>query len=59
VGTNLIGYRVIEPCQLMQIDLQPPMKISRITQDGIEQDFTQDGNAWFVKLSGTQKQGDT
>ena len=58
-GTNLIGYRVIEPNQLMQIDLQPPMKISRITQDGIELDFTQDGNAWFVKLSEKQKQGDT
>lgn len=57
-GSNLIGYRVIEPDRLMQIDLQPPMKITRISQNGIDQEFTKDGNAWFVKLNGLQKQGD-
>ena len=57
-GSNLIGYRVIEPNGLMQIDLQPPMKITRITQDGINQEFTRDGNAWFVQLKAEQKKGD-
>jgi aminopeptidase N len=57
-GSNLIGYRVIEPNGLMQIDLQPPMKITRITQDGISQKFTKDGNAWFIQLSAKQKQGE-
>jgi aminopeptidase N len=57
-GSNLIGYRIIEPDRLMQIDLQPPMKITRISQNGIDQKFIKDGNAWFVKLNGTQKQGD-
>jgi aminopeptidase N len=56
-GSNLIGYRVIEPNGLMQIDLQPPMKITRITQDGISQKFTRDGNTWFVKLNAEQKKG--
>jgi hypothetical protein len=57
-GSNLIGYRVIEPNELMQIDLQPPMKITRITQVGISQKFTRDGNAWFVKLNSKQKKGE-
>jgi len=49
---------VIEPNGLMQIDLQPPMKITRITKDGISQKFTRDGNAWFVKLNAKQKKGE-
>jgi len=57
-GSNLIGYRVLEADRLMQIDLQPPMKITRISQDGIDLEFVKDGNAWFVTLNGTQKQGD-
>lgn len=57
-GSNLIGYRVIEPGNLMQIDLQPPMKITRISQNGISQKFTRDGNAWFVRLTSNQKKGD-
>ncbi len=58
VGSNLIGYKVIKQNQLMQIDLQPPMKITRITQNGIDQKFEQDGNAWFVKLTDQQKKGE-
>ena len=57
-GSNLIGYRVIEPNQLMQIDLQPPMKISRISQNGIDQKFVRDGNAWFVTLENQQNTGE-
>ena len=57
-GSNLIGYQVIEPNGLMQIDLQPPMKITRITQGGISQKFTRDGNAWFVQLNAKQKKGE-
>ncbi len=57
-GSNLIGYRVTEPGNLMQIDLQPPMQITSISQDGVKQKFTKDGNAWFVQLKGKQKKGD-
>lgn len=58
-GNNLIGYRVIEPNQVMQIDLQPPMKITRVTQDGVEQKFEKDGNAWFIHLKNLQLKGET
>ena len=57
-GSNLIQYRVLEPKQVMQIDLQPPMKIIRIIQNGEEQLFEKDGNAWFVILKTPQKKGE-
>ncbi|MCK5821931.1 MAG: M1 family metallopeptidase [Bacteroidales bacterium] len=57
VGSNLIGYRVIEPKQIMQIDLQPPMEISRVLQDGLDLKFRKDGNAWFITLISPQPTG--
>lgn len=57
-GSNLIAYRVLEPNQKMQIDLQPPMQISKITQNGIEQKYERDGNAWFITLKNPQKKGE-
>lgn len=33
-GFNTIHYTVLEPSQSLQIDLQPPLKIDRIEQDG-------------------------
>ncbi|WP_319591867.1 M1 family metallopeptidase [uncultured Draconibacterium sp.] len=57
-GSNLIQYKVLEASQLIQIDLQPPMTISRITQNGKELNYTQDGNAWFVTLAKQQNPND-
>lgn len=56
-GSNQIDYRVLDEKQVMQIDLQPPMKITRISQNGIEQEFVKDGNAWFVTLKKPQIEG--
>ncbi len=53
-GSNLIRYKVTESKQVMQIDLQAPMKIQRIIQNGREQKFVKDGNAWFVTLGENQ-----
>ncbi len=55
-GQNTIRYKVNNPYQVMQIDLQEPMKISKILQDNKELKFTRDGNAWFVELKKPQKQ---
>jgi aminopeptidase N len=41
----------------MQIDLQAPMKIDKILQDGKEISFTSEGNAHFLKLQKKQKKG--
>lgn len=58
IGSNKIGYRVIETNKLMQIDLQPPMQITRVVQDNKELKFNRDGNAWFIELTGSQNVGD-
>jgi aminopeptidase N len=57
-GQNTINYRVLEPYQVLQIDLQAPLKISAIYQDNKNLEFRQDGNAWFVQLKKVQKIGE-
>lgn len=56
-GVNTVQYEVLEPYQLMQIDLQPPVRIEKVLQNGQELAYEQDGNAWFVQLSEEQKPG--
>ena len=58
VGSNLIQYKVLDSQQVMQIDLQPPMKISRVLQNGIDQKFKRDGNVWYITLQSEQLQGE-
>ncbi len=57
-GSNTISYKVLEPNNIMQIDLQTPMKIDKILQDGKEILYSSEGNAHFLKLQKKQKQGD-
>lgn len=55
-GKNLVQYKVLDPHKKMQIDLQPPMKITKVVQNGKDLKFTRDGNAWFIDLKENQKQ---
>ncbi|MGO3183181.1 MAG: M1 family metallopeptidase [Aequorivita sp.] len=56
-GSNTITYEVLKPNNIMQIDLQNPMKIDKVLQDGKELQFTSEGNAHFIKLQNKQKKG--
>ena len=56
-GSNTVFYKVLKPHQTMQIDLQPPLKISKVTQDGKELKYRRDGNAYFILLQKKQKPG--
>jgi len=58
-GKNAIRYRVLEPGQRMQVDLQPPMEIVKIIQDDQILPFKRDGNAYFIDLVKKQNPGDT
>lgn len=58
-GSNTIRYTVVSEYNKMQIDLQEPMQIYKITQDGKEQKFVRDGNAFFIELTAAQKVGET
>ncbi len=57
-GKNTIRYKVLESMEVLQVDLQPPLKIEKVTQDGKELLVTTNGNAHFVNLVKQQKAGD-
>ncbi len=56
-GSNTVQYKVLEPYQTLQIDLQPPMKITSVHQLGKELEVVKDGNAHFIKLIHPQQKG--
>ena len=58
IGSNFITYKVLESSQIMQIDLQVPMKIDIITQDDDELDFFSNGDHHFITLKKPQKKGE-
>jgi aminopeptidase N len=57
VGRNTITYRVLGPAREMQIDLQQPLRVDSIVQDGTELSVRRDGNALFVRLLSPQRVG--
>ena len=56
-GDNTINYTVLEKNNSMQIDLQPPMIIEKVFQDGKELNVKHEGNAHFIQLEKKQKKG--
>ncbi|WP_292890753.1 M1 family metallopeptidase [Nonlabens sp.] len=58
-GSNTITYKVLEPYQVMQIDLQEPMKILSVTQNNKELEVVNEGNAHFITLEEKQPVGAT
>lgn len=59
VGSNTIQYKVLEGHYLMQIDLQAPLKITKVLQNGKELEFSSEGNAHFISLTEPQNIGNT
>jgi len=57
-GSNTITYEVLKPKNIMQIDLQSPMKIDKVLQDGKPLQYTSDGNAHFINIQKTQVVGE-
>lgn len=56
-GSNTITYKVTKPHNIMQIDLQAPMRIDKAIQNRQEISFTSEGNAHFLKLQQKQVTG--
>lgn len=56
-GKNTIQYKVLQPHQVMQIDLQTPLQITKVLQDGKELQVKHDGNTHFVTLINPQHIG--
>ena len=56
-GSNTVHYKVLETSKEMQIDLQKPLKITRIVQGNKDLDYSLDGYSYFIKLKKNQKKG--
>ena len=56
-GSNTVQYKVLDTSNEMQIDLQKPLKITRIVQDNKDLDYRLDGYSYFIKLKKNQKKG--
>lgn len=56
-GKNTIKYTVLEPYQTMQIDLQDPLVILKVTQNDKELFVENIGSAYFIKLENKQIKG--
>ncbi len=56
-GKNEVKYKVLKPSSVLQIDLQHPMKITKVTQNGKELMVKSEGNAHFIYLKEEQKKG--
>jgi len=55
-GRVIVTYEVIFPDQTIQIDLQPPLKIIKVIQDGQTLNYTKDGkNAYMILLTKPQQ----
>lgn len=56
-GVNTITYTVLQPNDRLQLDLQAPMKIDKVYQNGKELVVEKDGIAHYIKLQQKQKKG--
>ena len=57
-GSNEITYKVIDSYNVMQIDLQKPLLLTKAEQNGKNLDIKYDGNAHFIKLIDDQVNGE-
>ena len=56
-GKNTVQYKVLEPHSVLQIDLQAPLKITRVIQNEDILNVKSEGNAHFIILKSDQKKG--
>ncbi len=57
-GKNTVQYKVLQPNTVLQIDLQPPLKITKVVQNNNELQVNSVGNAHFITLIYDQIVGD-
>jgi len=57
-GSNAICYKILKSYNRMQIDLQKPLEIYKVTQDGVELKYQRDGNVFYIDLIAPQNVGE-
>lgn len=53
-GSNRIAFRTLSPGQRMQIDLQPPLEITRVSHGDRDLAFEREGNAYLIDFASSQ-----
>jgi hypothetical protein len=56
-GSTTVTYKVLKPAQVIQIDLQQPLRIEKALQDTTTLEFWREGNAYFIELTKKQLPG--
>ena len=56
-GANLISFKTLKPGKKMQIDLQEPLAITKITHGKSELTFEREGNVYWVNFPKMLKKG--
>ena len=54
-GKNTVGYRVIDSAKHLQIDLQPPLQITKVVQQGETLEVINKGNVHYIVLKEPQE----
>ena len=58
-GKNEIRYKVLNPDQVLQLDLMEPLLLDSVKQEGQKCSWKKDGNAYFIQLPKAQKLNET
>ncbi|MDB4777883.1 M1 family metallopeptidase [bacterium] len=56
-GSNEIRFLVLEPATRMQIDLQEPLKVTRVLHGETELEFEREGNVYWVDFASAPEKG--
>lgn len=58
-GKNTIQYQVLKEHNVLQVDLQTPLQLTKAIQNGKELEIKHEGNAHFISLTENQTIGST
>src|SRR5687768_10700583 len=50
-GSNTITFKTLKPGQRMQIDLQPPLAVTKIIHGNSQLQFEREGNVYWVSFA--------
>jgi aminopeptidase N len=56
-GSNEITFKTLKPGNKMQIDLQPPLAITKVTHGGSELKFEREGNVYWITFGSDLAKG--
>ncbi len=56
-GSNTVVYTVLKPGNVLQIDLQEPMKLIEVNQNGKILEFVREGNVYWIEVVEEQETG--